>query len=90
MELIAFDTDAVTPAERLAAFRRGAPHFRVEATGALSAFSAKWLLLRLGDVNLIRSWIAPVRYRRDAALIDADGEDRLTIHVRLAGGASGS
>lgn len=87
MQVIAFDTDGVPPADRLAAFRGGAPHFRVDALTA--DFAARWRLLRLGDVNLIRSWISPVRYRRDAAMIEADGEGRVTIHVRLTGMARG-
>ena len=90
MQLITFDTDSVAPAERLATFRAGAPNFRIDPLTEPSDFFARWRLLKLGDVNLIRSWIAPVRYRRDAALIERDGEDRVTIHVRLAGAERGT
>lgn len=89
MQLTHFDTAAVAPAERLALFRRGALHFRVEPVGPPAAFAATWRLLRLGDVNAIHSTISAVRYRRDRAMIQADGEDRIAIHVRVAGEAHG-
>ena len=89
MQLMAFDTMVVPAEKRLAVFRTGAVEFQVDAVGDPAAFTSRWRMLKLGDLNVIHSHTSPVRYRRDAAMIAADGEDRLTIHYYLTGGETG-
>lgn len=85
METRDFDTDVLPAAERLIAFRAGAVDFQVDAVGDPLAFSARWRLLTLGDLNAIHAHITPVRYRRDLDMIRRDGEDRVAIHCYARG-----
>lgn len=89
MQRLSFDTDVVPPHARLATFRAGAVEFDVEPLGDPAAFASRWRMLKLGDINVIHSHTSPVRYRRSAARIAADGQDRFTIHYYLRGGERG-
>ncbi|MDN4633994.1 helix-turn-helix domain-containing protein [Sphingomonas sp. PsM26] len=90
MRAFDFDSALLPPEARLSAFRQGASHFAVDPVGDPRAFHTRWRLLKLGDVNVIRSITSPIHYQRDHALIEADGQDRVAIHYRIAGAASGT
>ena len=89
MRTLAFDTAVLPPRDRLPTFRKGAANYQVDAVGDPLQFSSRWRLLQLGDLNAIRSSTTPVRYRRDRAMIEADGEDRVAIHYYISGSSEG-
>ena len=89
MQLMSFDTAVVPPDVRLATFRAGAFDFRVDPIGDATAFASRWRMLSLGDLNVIHSHTSALHYRRDAAMIAADGSDRITIHYYVVGGEAG-
>lgn len=90
MQLLSFDTSMVAPEARLATFRSGAPAFRITSLVPARSFSSRWRMLKLGDLNVIHAHISPARYERDAAMIAADGEDRITIHYCIQGMETGT
>ena len=65
-----FDTDRLPANQRLAAFQAGAVDFKVDAIGDPDAFWVRWHLLRLGDVNAVRSTTSLIHYRRTAEMIE--------------------
>lgn len=89
MNVLEFDSALVPSSQRLAAFRQAAADFTVDALGEASEFRARWRLLKLGDLNVLRSSVTPVHYRRDLAMIEADGQDRVAIHCYLRGECTG-
>lgn len=90
MDVLPFSTDSLPQADRLAAFRRGATDFRVDAIGDPLAFAAQWRLLVTGEINLIESRISPVHYRRTRDDIAADGKDRVAVLMILGGEVVGT
>ena len=90
MRALDFDSALLPPSARLPAFRHGASHFTVDPIGDPRAFHIRWRMLKLGDVNVIRSIASPIHYRRNRALIEADAQDRVAIHYRTGGSASGT
>ncbi len=85
-----FDTDRLPANQRLAAFQAGAVDFKVDAIGDPDAFWVRWHLLRLGDVNAVRSTTSLIHYRRTAEMIETDGQDRVAVLCFLQGSARGS
>ncbi len=90
MQLMRFDTEIVPQDARLTTFRMGAFEFRVDSLRDPGAFSSRWRMLKLGDLNVIHAYTSPIHYQRDAAMIAADGEDRITIHYYIVGGEVGT
>lgn len=90
MQVMTFDTANIAEPVRLATFRAAAHEFRVDPIGDPAAFSQRWRMLKLGDLNVIHVHGSALHYQRDLAMIMADGEDRLTIHCYLSGATRGT
>lgn len=90
MTVMHFDTGVLPPRERLARFAAASSSYRIEALGDPDDFEARCSAWRLGDVNVMRARISPVRYHRPAEQIDVDGEDRLVVFHHVAGRSHGT
>ena len=89
MKTLSFSTDLLAPEDRLPAFRKGAVDFVADALGDPHDFSARWRLLKFGDLNGVHAFVSPIHHRRDRAMIEADGVDRVAIHYILGGLSEG-
>jgi AraC-like DNA-binding protein len=88
--LLHFDTGVLPAEQRLPIFAASSPSYTIEAVGDPLAFSAQCVAARIGEVNVMRARISPVRYRRTPAQIERDGEDRLVLFYILAGRSAGT
>lgn len=84
-----FDTAVLPVAERFPRFAAASPSYRIEVLGDPAAFAAQCVAWRLGDVNIMRARISPVRYRRLPEQIERDGADRLVLFHLTAGRSEG-
>lgn len=90
MTLLHFDTDVLPAEQRHPVFAASSPCYRIDPVGDPLAFSARCVATRIGEVNVMRASISPVRYRRLPEQIERDGEDRLVLFHTLSGRSTGT
>lgn len=90
MTLLRFDTGVLPADQRHPIFAASSPSYTIDPVGDPLAFSAQCVATRIGEVNVMRARISPVRYRRTPEQVERDGEDRIVLFHTLSGRSTGT